>query len=234
MEREYQKADSVVVPSAVALRSFESVGLGQKAFVLHAGVSHDYFRPSEIEESREPFRVCFVGRVEIAKGLPYLLQAWKRLGLRNAELVLIGEVAEEMRTFIVRWALPNVRLTGLLPAAEVAHWYGRSHLFAFPSVNEGLARSILEATACALPVVATELSGAEDCITSGIEGTVVPARDVDELAESILWHYENSEASAAMGVAARARIEREFTLAQYVDRALEMYRAVASRSTQHG
>jgi len=234
MEREYEDSDSIVVPSAIALRSFRDVGLGQKALVLHAGVDHDYFRPSESNEPRLPFRVCFVGRVEIAKGLPYLLQAWKKLALRNAELVLIGEVAEEMRPFISRWALSNVRVTGLLASTEVAKWYQRSHLFAFPSVNEGLARSILEAMASGLPVVATDLSGAGDCVTSEAEGTVVPARDVDELAKSILWHYENSEASAAMGRAARTRIEREFTLAQYVDRVLDMYRGVVSRSTQHG
>jgi len=93
---------------------------------------------------------------------------------------------------------------------------------------------VQEAMASGLPVVATELSGAEDCITSGIEGAVIPARDTDALEASIRWHAENPAASAAMGAAARARIEREFTLAHYVDRAMEMYRSVAAGSAQHG
>ena len=233
MEREYESADNIVVPSNVAWRSFEQAGLGEKTVVLHAGVDHEFFRPAAATGHRGLFRVCFVGRVEIAKGLPYLLLAWKQLELPNAELVLIGEVAEEMRPFLKRWALPNVRLTGLLPAAEVAEWYRRSHLLAFPSVNEGLARAIFEAMASGLPVIATELSGAEDCINPGIEGNVVPARSVETLAEGMLWHYENAEASAEMGRAARARIEREFTLEHYVDRALKMYRAAAAQSVQH-
>lgn len=233
MEREYQKADGIVVPSVVAKRSFEHAGLGEKAVVLHAGVNHTFFRLPAAAKSRDLFRVAFVGRVEIAKGVPYLLQAWKQLGLANAELVLIGEVAEEMGPFLERWALPNVRLTGLLTAEEVAEWYCRSHLLAFPSVNEGLARAIFEAMASGLPVVATELSGAEDCISPGIEGNIVPERSVEALAENILWHNENPEGSAEMGKAARARIEREFTLEHYVDRALEMYRAAAVRSAQH-
>jgi glycosyltransferase involved in cell wall biosynthesis len=181
---------------------------------------------------RNPFRVCFVGRVEIAKGLPYLLQAWNQLELPNAELVLVGEVAEEMQPFLKRWALPNVRVTGLLPAAEVAEWYRQSHLLAFPSVNEGLARAVFEAMASGLPVVATDLSGAEDCINPGVEGNVVPARSVEALAAAILWHSKNAEAAAEMGKAARARIEREFTLDHYVNRALAMYRA-AAQSAQH-
>jgi glycosyltransferase involved in cell wall biosynthesis len=175
-----------------------------------------------------------VGRVEIAKGIPYLLQAWKQLELPNAELVLVGEVAEEMRPFLNQWALPNVRLTGLLPAVEVAEWYRRSQLLAFPSVNEGLARAIFEAMASGLPVIATDLSGAEDCITPEIEGNIVPARNVEALAERMRWHYENAEASAEMGKAARTRIEREFTLEHYVERALKMYRTAAAQSAQHG
>ncbi|MBS1802008.1 MAG: glycosyltransferase family 4 protein [Acidobacteria bacterium] len=234
MEREYEKADIIVVPSAIAKQSFERAGLGRKAIVLHAGVDHEFFRPADAAKPRSPFRVCFVGRVEIAKGLPYLLEAWKKLSLPNAELVLIGEVAEEMQPFLSRWAMPNLRLTGLLPADEVAELYRSSYLFVFPSVNEGLARSIFEAMASGLPVVATELSGAEDCISSGTEGNVIPARDVDALAEGIRWHFDNAEASRAMGAAARARIESEFTLEKYVDRAIAMYRSMAAGSTQHG
>lgn len=234
MEREYESADVIVVPSNVAWRSFEQAGLGEKTLVLHAGVDHEFFRPAAATVPRDPFRVCFVGRVEIAKGIPYLLQAWKQLELPNAELVLVGEVAEEMRPFLNQWALPNVRLTGLLPAVEVAEWYRRSQLLAFPSVNEGLARAIFEAMASGLPVIATDLSGAEDCITPEIEGNIVPARNVEALAERMRWHYENAEASAEMGKAARTRIEREFTLEHYVERALKMYRTAAAQSAQHG
>jgi len=233
MENEYRLANNIVVPSTIVRRSFEAAGLGGKVVVIHSGVDHLFFRPPDVKEARTPFRVCFVGRVEIAKGLPYLLEAWRKLNLRNAELVLVGEVAKEMRPFFDASALPGLRLMGLLPAREVSEWYRRSHLFVFPSVNEGLARSIMEAMASGLPVIATDLSGGDDCITTGVEGAVIPARNAEALAESISWHYENAEASMAMGDAARARIEREFTTGQYVDRVMEMYRAVAPGSAQY-
>lgn len=234
MEREYSLADRIVVPSAIARRSFETAGLGAKVVVVHAGVAHDFFRPPERKEARDPFRVCFVGRVEIAKGVPYLLKAWEKLQLHNSELVLIGQVASEMRSFLHSRALPNVRLTGELAASEVAEWYRRSHLFVFPSINEGLARSIMEAMGSGLPVIATELSGAADCITPGVEGLIVPERDADAIADSILLHYQSPDLSMEMGRAARARIESEFTLQHYVERVMEMYRAVGELSTQHG
>jgi glycosyltransferase involved in cell wall biosynthesis len=158
-----------------------------------------------------------------------LLEAWNQLALAQAELVLIGDIAPEMHRIINQWALPNVRFLGHLPQSELAKWYRTSHLFAFPSVNEGLARVLFEAMSSGLPVVATERSGAADCITPGVDGNVVPARNVAALAEVILWHYKNPEASSTMGKAARLKIESQFTLAHYAERVIEAYRAVPMR-----
>jgi glycosyltransferase involved in cell wall biosynthesis len=230
MEREFEMADAILVPSQLARRSFERAGYGERTIALNAGVDHHFFAPPSTAVSREVFRVCYAGRVELPKGLPYLLEAWNQLRLGQAELVLIGEVAPEMHRFIRRWALPNVRLLGFLPPSELAKWYCSSHLFVFPSVNEGLARVLLEAMSCGLPIVTTELSGAEDCITTGVEGHLIPARNSEALAEAILWHFNNQEASAAMGKAARSRIERQFTLPHYVERVIRVYLAEVDKS----
>jgi starch synthase len=232
MEREFELADTILVPSRVALRSFEKAGYGERTVVVNAGVDHHFFVPPSETVPRDIFRVCYAGRVELLKGIPYLLQAWNHLDLPLAELVLIGEVAPEMSRIIGQWALPSVRFLGFQPPLELAKWYRASHLFVFPSVNEGLARVLLEAMSSGLPVIATERSGADDCITSGVEGNVVPARNVEALAEAILWHFQNPEASAAMGKAARTRIEHQFTLPDYAERVIRTYRAAAGRSAE--
>lgn len=225
MEREFGLADAILVPSRAARTTFEKAGYAEQTIVVNAGVDHHFFSPPSKPVPRDIFRVCFAGRVELLKGLPYLLQAWRELRLPNSELILIGEIALEMHRFLKQWALPNVRVLGQVPQSELAKGYRASHLFVFPSVNEGLARVLFEAMACGLPVVATDRSGADDCITQGVEGNIVPARNVAAVAEAILWHYKNPEASAAMGRAARLRIERQFTLPHYVKRVLGIYRA---------
>jgi len=229
MEREYHRGDFIVVPSAVARESFERAGLRGKAIVVNAGVDHNFFTPPTMPRPPEIFRVCYSGRVEIAKGVVYLLQAWNQLGLSNAELVIIGDVAPEMAAFVRRYALPNVRFTGFVPVDQLARWYRESNLFAFPSSNEGLARVLFEAMASGLPVIATKSSGAEDCVTPGEDGTIVPIRDVDALAEAILWHFQNREATATMGRAARRKIEQQFTVAHYEQRMIQVYRSVIQR-----
>jgi glycosyltransferase involved in cell wall biosynthesis len=232
MEREFELADAILVPSQVARKSIEKAGYSEQTIVVNAGVDHHFFVAPSQAVPRDIFRVCYAGRVELPKGIPYLLQAWRQLGLAHSELVLIGEVAPEMYRFIKQWALPNVRFLGNLPQAELAKWYRASHLFAFPSVNEGLARVLFEAMSSGLPVVATERSGAGDCITPGVEGDLVPARNVPVLAEAILWHYKNPEASATMGRAARSKVEGQFTLAHYVERVIDIYHAVLWKSSQ--
>jgi glycosyltransferase involved in cell wall biosynthesis len=82
--------------------------------------------------------------------------------------------------------------------------------------------------ASGLPVVASDLSGASDCVTEGKEGLIVPARDVDRLADAILWCYQHREETRAMGLAARTKIENQFTLEHYNRRVIALYRSLAA------
>jgi glycosyltransferase involved in cell wall biosynthesis len=231
MEREYELCDRVAVPSALAYRSFAEFGLADKAVVVLLGTDTQLFSPRPRTEKRPLFRACFVGRVELAKGAGYLLQAWKRLALPNAELVLVGRVNTEMNSLLRTHADSTVRILGFLSPEELAERYRDSDLFVFPSVNEGLAQVLLEAMASGLAVVASDMSGADDCLTEGKEGFIVPARNVDRLAEAILWCYQHPDETRAMGLAARARIEKQFTLDHYNQRQIALYRSLAAKHT---
>jgi glycosyltransferase involved in cell wall biosynthesis len=230
MEREYEICDRIVVPSTVARDSFAKFGHAAKTEVVFPGVDEQFFSPVSKPLHRTLFRVCFTGRVELAKGAGYLLQAWKRLALPDAELVLAGEIRPEVKSLLREYADSSVRTAGFLSANELLQHYRESDLFVFPSVNEGLAQVLLEAMASGLPVVASDLSGAGDCVTQGVEGFITPARDVERIAEAILWCYQHREETLAMGRAARARIESQFTLSHYNQRMIALYRSVAAAS----
>ncbi len=227
MEREYEICDNIAVPSTLAYGSFTKFGYADKAIVVFPGVDEHFFSPLLHLAPKTMFQVCFAGRVELAKGAGYLLQAWKRLALPNAELVLAGDVRPEMKTLLETYADSSVRTTGFLPTKQLLERYRESDLFVFPSVNEGMAQVLLEAMASGLPVVASDMSGANDCVTEGKEGFIVPARDIDRLAEAILWCYQHRDETRAMGVAARARIENQFTLDHYNQRMIALYRSMA-------
>jgi glycosyltransferase involved in cell wall biosynthesis len=228
IEREYELCDRIVVPSTFAYRSLAEFGFGDKTVVITPGVDTDLFSPQPRPNARQLFRACFVGRVELAKGAGYLLQAWKRLALPDAELVLVGEVKPEMNSLLRTYADSNVRTTGVLAPQELAECYRGSDLFVFPSVNEGLAQVLFEAMSSGLPIVASDHSGADDLITEGKEGFIVPARDVDRLADAISWSYRHRDDLRLMGLAARAKVEGQFTLEHYNQRQIALYRALSA------
>jgi glycosyltransferase involved in cell wall biosynthesis len=225
--REFELCDRIIVPSSASYRSFSECGLAEKTVIVPTGVDSEFFKPPAKPRDEAIFRICFVGRVELAKGAGYLLQAWKKLALPNAELVLVGSVKKEMSALLRTHADASVRMTGILPAAEVAQLYRESDLFVFPSINEGLPQVLLEAMASGLPVVVSDHASADDCVTDGTEGFVVPARNVDKLAEAIQWCYQHRDETRAIGKAARARIENEFTLEHYNQRQIALYKSLA-------
>jgi glycosyltransferase involved in cell wall biosynthesis len=91
--------------------------------------------------------------------------------------------------------------------AEVAQHLQRSGIFVLASVEEGLALVIAQAMACGLPVIATDATGASELITDGVEGIVVPSRDVEALTEALERLLSDTDAAMQMGRAGRERVE---------------------------
>jgi len=223
-ERQYEICDRIIVYSAAAQRSFQAFPYRDKTVIIHPGVDDRLFWPPPAPRREGTFRVCYVGRIEAPKGMHHLVTAWKRLALPDAELVLAGRVVCEMAGLLTEGPRSGIRLAGILSPERVLQCLQESDLFVLPSVNEGLSLALLEAMACGLPVVACRDTGAEDCVTPGKEGLLVPGRNTEALAEAIRWCHGHRDEVAAMGRAARARIEREFTLSHYEERLKELYR----------
>jgi len=230
VQGEYDLCDWIIVLSSATRQSFAQFGFAEKTILVWPGVDHLLFTPPREIKPAPLFRVSYVGRVEIAKGVGYLLEAWNRLGLPGAELVLVGMVRPEVETLLRRYGDTSVRLPGSLPPAQVANCYRDSSVFAFPSVNEGLGMVLLEAMSSGLPVIATDRTGAPDLVTDGKEGFVVPARNVDALAERILWCYQHRDQARAMGWAARIKVEEQFTLEHYEQRQINVCRQLNGSS----
>jgi glycosyltransferase involved in cell wall biosynthesis len=231
-EREFREAGTIIVYSPAAARSFQEFPYFGKVVVVEPGVDHHHFSPASETCTEHPFRVCFVGRFEAAKGVHRLLQAWRCLALPDAELVLAGRILPEMDHLRAAGLPANVRLAGILSFEEIADLYRQSDLFVFPSVNEGLPIAVLEAMSSGLPVIACAGTGAAHCITAGKDGLLVAPRNSDAIAIAIQWCYNRRDQLAGMGKAARLRIEEHFTLPHYYKRVLDLYRVRAGENRE--
>jgi len=206
--KETELADYTLIPSDFVRRSFVEEGYPEEKLIQIAfGVDLERFHPPESREKQErSFRVLFVGQVGIRKGVPYLLEAWKQLGWRDAELWLVGTLEGKAKKIWDSYRdLPGIKWFGY---RDPLSFYQTADVFVFPSIEEGSALVTYEAMACGLPVVTTPNSGS--VVRDGIEGFLVSTRDVDALAERLEKLRVDKRLSQKMGRAARARAE-EFT-----------------------
>jgi glycosyltransferase involved in cell wall biosynthesis len=204
-EQEIQLADKIFVASSVTKNSLLKVGVkSNKISIIPYGAPIDYFQPQAKNDTS--FRALFVGRLGAHKGVHYLLQAWQQLRLPNAELLLVG-VNDFPQGWLNQYA-DVFRYVPSVPHASLNQYYSAANVLVFPSLLEGFGMVLLEAMACGIPVITTSNVGGIDIITDGIEGFIVPIRDVEALQEKLEWCYCHPLELEQMGRAARWKAEQ--------------------------
>jgi glycosyltransferase involved in cell wall biosynthesis len=204
-DAELALADKISVASAFTRRSLERTDVRAPIVVAPYGFPIDGFAP----RNRGPagrFVVISVGSHDVRKGTPYLLEAWKRAALPDAELRLIGPL-RLAKPFLDRYAGLFSHLPPM-PRAALGRHYAEADLLVFPTLGDGFGLVIQEAMCTATPVLTTTSSGGPECITDGIDGWIIPPRDIDALVEQLRACAADRDATRAVGLRARARAER--------------------------
>lgn len=207
-EEEYETADAITVPSDFARRSFDLLGNAKtKVRTVPYGVDLTRFRPQGSPD-KSKFSVLFVGRVTLQKGIPYLLESFKKFQHPNKILRIVGPSEPaficELQS---RGLVPeNVEFIGPVPQAQLQQYFSMSDVLVLPSVQEGLAMVMAQAMACGCPVIASANTGAETLFDDGREGFIVPIRDPGALSERLQRMADDEPASMGMREAARNRV----------------------------
>ncbi len=217
-ERIYEVADAITVPSSVTRRSFVAMGVSEdKVHVIPYGVRLDRFQRTTAPPF-DSFEVLFAGQVALRKGIPYLLEAFARLRHPRKRLTIVGSVQDPLRPLLRTLPTEDVTFTGSLPQTELMNRMSRSHVLVLPSVEEGLALVQAQAMACECPVIATRATGAEDLFTDGVEGFIVPDRDVDALTDRLQRVADDPFLQRSLSAAALARVRLVGGWDEYGDR----------------
>jgi starch synthase len=150
----------------------------------------------------DKLKFIYAGGCSIRKGIPGLLEAWKKAQLRDAELTLVGswQLAVDRLKQLPR----GVRFIGPVGPERLRELYQESDVFVFPSFFEGFGLVLLEAMACGLPVIASERSAGPDVLDDSC-GRVVAAGDLEQLVETLRWFGAHRDQLPEMKQAARTR-----------------------------
>jgi glycosyltransferase involved in cell wall biosynthesis len=211
----------VAVSGAIKERAMEWGIPAERISVRYIGVDLDRFRPAGPQIERRLPRILFVGRLVEKKGVEYLIRAFAvvKAQLPAAELVIAGDgrLRPKLEQLASELKVP-VTFLGSLSSQRIKEELQQTRVFCSPSVTaengdaEGLPIVILEAQACAIPVVTSARGGALEGIIDGVTGFAFKEGDVDCLSNRLLQLLEDGKTAASMGNAGRRNMEEKFDL----------------------
>lgn len=174
--------------------------------------------------------VLFVGALDRAhafKGVPVLLQAFSRIAVPNAVLMLVGEgdLRDEYRTLARSLGIgARTLFVGTQPHARLPGYYAAADVGVLPSVQtESFGMVLVEAMACGKPVIATNLPGVRTVVNDGQDGVLVAPGDADALCENLQMLLTNPKHSRALGEEGRAKVEAKYSWATIIPRLERVY-----------
>lgn len=235
--REALKASDRIVVVSNATRNYVlSLGADpKKVCVLHNGVDVDRFKPlaGVRDEMRKKLGipkasrvVLTVRRIVYKNGVDTLIDSAEKSIRKNPRLVFLvvgkGPDFEKVKEKIVQLGIQeNFRLIGFVSDDDLPFYYNAADFFVLPSKSgEGLPLVALEAMACGLPIIATNVGGISEIMKEEC-GKLVPPNSPDVLAEAILEFSRRELASLRRDL--RVMVEQEHSWDRNVEKLIEIY-----------
>jgi glycosyltransferase involved in cell wall biosynthesis len=233
----YRTARRVIAISAATKRDLiEHLSIApERVDVIHLGVDHDRFNPSEMPDERRQLSerlgltapyLLYLGAGDVRKNLPLLIRAFARSrAAADLTLLLAGPISARQRARLQRTAEQSgveqrVRLLGYVEEPLLAALYRQCHAHVFPSSYEGFGLPILEAMACGAPTVTSALSSLGE--VAGDAALTIPELDLELLATAIRRIVDDASLRATLRERGLARA-RSFTWQRCATQTLECY-----------
>jgi glycosyltransferase involved in cell wall biosynthesis len=205
-EREYALAERIYVLSSFAQNSFLSHGTDPlKLSLVPHGSSLDRFRPpANVIETRcarivsgDRLRVLFVGTLCFRKGLLDLASILRSPGSERFQFRFVGPVSEEAKR-LVKELRPLAEFVPKQPQDKLPEAYAWGDVFVFPTIEDGFALVLSQASAAGLPILTTTNCCGPDLIHEGQTGWVLPIRNPEVFAKRLDWCHAHREELAGM------------------------------------
>jgi glycosyltransferase involved in cell wall biosynthesis len=203
------------------------VSTSQAVIIRGAGVNVSQFRPSP-EPDGVPI-VILASRLLRDKGVGEFVTAarlLKRIGI-HARYVLVGMVDSENPS-----SFTEEEVRGWVNEGVVEWWghrddmtdvFASSHIVVLPSYAEGLPKVLLEAAACARPLIATRVRGCQEIVRDGVNGLLVPLKEPHALAQAVMTLVQSKTLRERMGARGREIAVNEFRVELIADETIAVY-----------
>lgn len=205
-----------------------------KYWVIPNGVDLTIFHPNVVPAMpvTQNHRLLFVGRLEKRKGLEYLIQALPTVlaSYPDTKLVVVG--FGPLNNYYQRLAVKlgisdSVQFIGAVPNDELASYYTSATIYIAPTIGrEAMGIVLIEAMACGLPVIASDITGYDEVIENGVNGILVPPGNAKLLGEKIIQLLESKSTREKLAEQAVLH-SQDFEWSKIAREVEKVYRAVS-------
>ena len=185
---EYENSDFILVPSKFVENTFIENKVFKSKVINFGSYTDSFFSIENFKKSDEEFNVLFVGQLSIRKGLHYLIDGFKKFNHPKKKLHIVGSETKDkffFRDLIKKNDNDNIFVHGHINHRELNKFFNNSHVFVLPSLEEGLATVILQASSSGCPVIVSKNTGAMELVNSNKCGYVIPIRDSQIIADKL-------------------------------------------------
>ena len=203
----------------------------KKVFCFHDFVSTHYFGDSE---KRTEKYLLFVGYPFYIKGVDILVKAFEKITdqFQDFELRLIGHLLEgEAKKHLGTWS-NQIKFIKPMFYEELKPYFLNCYGFVLPSRNEGVARVLIEAMACAKPLIGANVGGIPSLIKDGENGLLFKSEDVDDLAQKLTILLKDSQRACEMGKKSLQYVEEKFSSKKYCEYFTRMVQEIMADEKQ--
>lgn len=216
-------------------KRFKFVSDSQIHIIKGSGVDLIKFSFEE-ESKKEKVRILLSARMLYDKGVVEFIEAAKKIKedvVQKAEFILAGScdtinlsgISEKSLNQMIdgsyiRWIGHSDNILSELKSADIV---------VLPSYREGLPKSLIEACAVGRPIITTDTQGCRECVKNNYNGFLVPVKDIDNLAEKMIYLINNKQERERMGINSRKLAESEFSIEKVVDEHLKIYEKILDK-----
>ncbi|MHB8163130.1 MAG: glycosyltransferase family 4 protein [Methanoregula sp.] len=225
-----KKGDLITSVSEAVAVELQEYGLDKKRIiVIRNGVDESVFYPPSCKGNEK--YILYTGRLSHRKGLFDFIESaqWVLKDHPNIHYIIPGkgELQDQLKSKVKQMGLEaKIKFLGFLDKEQIITLYQNAIIFVMPSHYEGLPTVLLEAMACGLPVIATDIGGNNEVITSYQNGILVPPKSPVELAKAIEILLHDEDLRRRLGNNARDTIIREYTWEKIAGNTIDCYRRI--------